>query len=88
MNLITIVGVVADHGSILVLDGYDQTDQHVHVYADRRPAEVLLEALLDSGEAIAAAEDWQIRVVPKQGMPPYQDIRTAPTMVGSLLSLS
>lgn len=64
MNLITITGVVRDEGTILVLDGYDQGDRHVHVLADRRPAEILLEALLETGEAIAAVDDYQVRVVP------------------------
>jgi hypothetical protein len=47
-------------GSVIILTGTGPEGQRVTFAADRRPAQDLVSAILESGEETAEVEGWQI----------------------------
>ena len=57
---VTVTGIVADHGSIIVFIGTDAEGQTVTFGADHRPGEVIAEALAAGEWPVVGLEGWEI----------------------------
>jgi len=57
----TLTGVRADHGTIVVFDATDEDGESCTVAVEHRPAQAILEAIQEDGDAIAWAPDWAVQ---------------------------
>lgn len=62
MNGVTVIEVVADHGSIVLLRGVEhETDRTVTFACDHRPAQAIADALAQGEDVeVYDIEDWQV----------------------------
>lgn len=62
LHEINVTALIADHGSIVQFYGTDRFDEEWVVAVDHRPAQDIIEALCDSGEALVHCEGWALSI--------------------------